>query len=102
MKTYVHIHTCKCVCVCVCVRAQLLCCVQLFETPWTAARQAPLSMGFFRQEYQNRLSFPPPGDLANLGIEPPSPAPADRFFTTKPPEKLKEMFMVTLFVTAKN
>ena len=98
MKTYVHINTCKCVCVC----AQLLCCVQLFETPWTAACQAPLSMGFFRQEYQSRLSFPPPGDLANLGNEPASPTLADRFFTTKPPEKLKETFMVTLFVTANN
>ena len=40
--------------------ASLLCCVQLFATPWTVARQAPLSMGFFRQEYWSGLPFPSP------------------------------------------
>ena len=44
-------------------------------------------MGFPRQEYWSRLPFPSPGDLPNLGIEPASPALADRFFTTEPPEK---------------
>ena len=47
--------------------------------------QAPLSMGFSRQEYWSRLPFPPPGDLPNLGIEPASlmsPALVNRFFTT--------------------
>ena len=51
----------------------------------TVAHQAPLSMGFFRQEYWNGLPCPPPGDLPNLGTEPvslTSPALADRFFTT--------------------
>ena len=43
-------------------------------TPWTVARQAPLSMGFPRQEYWSGLSCPPPGDLPNPGIEPLSPA----------------------------
>ena len=43
-------------------------------TPWTAAHQAPLSMGFPRQEYWSGLPFPPPGDLPNLGTEPVSPA----------------------------
>ena len=47
--------------------------VQLFETPWTAAHQALLFMGFFRQEYQGGLSFPSSGDLPNPGIEPWSP-----------------------------
>ena len=42
--------------------------------PWTAAHQAPLSMGFSRQEYRSGLPFPSPGDLADLGIEPVSPA----------------------------
>ena len=42
-------------------------------TPWTA-RQAPLSMGFSRQEYCSMLPFPSPGDLPNPGIEPGSPA----------------------------
>ena len=43
-------------------------------TPWTVARQAPLSMGFPRQEYCNGLPFPSPGDLPNPDIEPMSPA----------------------------
>ena len=43
-------------------------------TPWTVARQAPLSMGFSRQEYWSGLPCSPPGDLPNPGIEPWSPA----------------------------
>ena len=42
--------------------------------PWTVACQAPLSMGFSRQEYWSELPFPSPGDLPNPGIEPGSPA----------------------------
>ena len=41
--------------------------------PWTAAHQAPLSMGFSGQEYWSRLSFPSPSDIPNPGIEPGSP-----------------------------
>ena len=41
-----------------------------FETPWTVAHQAPLSMRFLRQEYWSGLPFPPPVDLPNLDIEP--------------------------------
>ena len=43
-------------------------------TPWTAACQAPLSMGFSRQEYWSGLPFPSPGDLPDTGIEPGCPA----------------------------
>ena len=43
-------------------------------TPWTVARQAPLSMGFSRQEYWSGWPFPSPGHLPNPGIEPRSPA----------------------------
>ena len=43
--------------------------VQLFESPWTVALQAPLSMGFSRQEYWSGLPFPPPGDLPDSGIK---------------------------------
>ena len=43
-------------------------------TPWTGARQAPLSMGFSRQEYWSGLPFPSPGDLPDPRIEPGSPA----------------------------
>ena len=49
-------------------------CPDSFATPWTAARQAPLSMGFPRQKYWSGLPFPSPGDLPNPGIEPRSPA----------------------------
>ena len=42
-------------------------------TPWTVARQAPLSMGFSRQEYGSGLPFPSPGDLPDPGIEARSP-----------------------------
>ena len=54
-----------------------------FATPWTGAHQAPLFMRFFRQEYWNRLPFPPPGDLPNPGMEPVSPALAGGFFTAE-------------------
>ena len=53
----------------------------------TVAHQAPLSMGFSRQEYWNGLPFPLPGDLPNPGIEPLSPAMADGFFSNEPPGK---------------
>ena len=81
-----------CVCVCVCARAhtrtQFLSHVLFFLTPWTVARQTPLSMEFSRQEYWSGLLFPTPGDLPDPGIEhnpPASPALAGRFFTTVPP-----------------
>ena len=48
--------------------------VQLLATPKTVARQAPLSMGFSRQEYWSDLPFPSPEDLPHPGIEPWSPA----------------------------
>ena len=44
--------------------------VRLLVTPQTVARQAPLSMGFSRQEYRSGLPCPPPGDLPDPGIEP--------------------------------
>ena len=43
--------------------------VPLFSTPWTVAFQAPLSMGFSRQEYWSGLPLPPPGDLPDPGIQ---------------------------------
>ena len=58
-------------------------CVQLFATPGTVARQAPLSMGFSGQEYWSGLPFPSPGDLPDSGIKPASRALADVFFTTE-------------------
>ena len=58
-----------------------------FATPWTAAHQAPFSIGFARQEYQRGLLFSSPGDLPDPGIERASPALADGFFITKLPRK---------------
>ena len=62
--------------------AQMLSRIRLFVTSWTVAHQAPLSMGFSRQEYWNGLPFLSPGDLPHPGMGPVSPALAGRFFTT--------------------
>ena len=59
--------------------------VQLFVTPWTVADQAPLSMGFSRQEYWSGLPFPSPEDLPNPGIEPWSPAWQADASSSEPP-----------------
>ena len=66
----------------------MLFCVPLFSTLWTAAHQAPMSVGFIRQDYLNRQS-PSPGDLPSPEIESmslASTALADGFFTTVSPE----------------
>ena len=73
------------------VRAQWLSHVRVFETPWTLVCQAPLSMGFPRQEYWSGLPFPTPGDLPDPRIESASLASstlAEGFFTTVPPGNL--------------
>ena len=64
-------------CVCVCVYTHIhvymlssFSRVQLFAMLWTVACQAPLSMGFSRQEYWSRLPCPPPGNLPNPGMKP--------------------------------
>ena len=56
-------------------------------TLWTVARQAPLFVGFPRQENWSRVPFPPSGDLPDPGIKPSSPALAGGFSTTEPPGK---------------
>ena len=56
------------------VKVKLLSRVRLIVTPWTVPYQVPPSMEFSRQEYWSGLSFPPPGDLPNAGMEPQSPA----------------------------
>ena len=67
--TYIHIF------------GQSLSPVRRFETPGTVAHQAPLSMGFSRQQNQSREPFPPPGDLPGPGVK---AAVAGKFFTTVP------------------
>ena len=66
-------------------KVKLLSRVRLFATSWTVAYQAPLSMGFSRQELWSGLPFPSPGDLPIPGTEPSSLALAGGFFTTEPP-----------------
>ena len=55
--------------------------------PWTVAHQAPLSMGFSRQEYWSGLPFPSLGDLPKPGIEPESPALQADSLLSEPPGK---------------
>ena len=69
----------------ICVHAQWISHVRLFATPWTIPCQAPLSMGFSRQEYWSGLPLPSPGYLPYPGIEPVSPALAGGFSITEPP-----------------
>ena len=77
-STLTSLSTSSTVCMFVC--AQSLSGIQLFVTPWTVAHQAPLSMGFFRQEYWSGLPHPPGGDLPDPGIKSMSPV------ATEPPE----------------
>ena len=65
-----------------------------FVTPWTVACQAPLSMGFPRQEYWSGLPFPPLGDLPHPGMEIMSPALVGGFFTSEPSGKPTGYFTV--------
>ena len=82
----------------VCVLSRVL----LFATPRTIAHQAPLFMGFPRQEYWGRLPFPSPGDLPDPGMEPTSLESATlavRFFTTSttweaPKERESDMKLI--------
>ena len=69
-----------------CVRVSRLI-VSDSATPWTVAHQAPLSMGFSRQEYWSELLFPSPGDLPGPGVEPRCPALQADSLLSEPPEK---------------
>ena len=70
-----------------CMRVQSLSRVWLPGTPWTVSHQTALSVGFPRQDYWSGLSFPPPGDLPDPGIETVSLTLAQRILT-EPPGKL--------------
>ena len=72
--------------------------IQLFAALWTVAHQAPLGMGFSRQECWSGLPFPTPGDLPNPGIEPTSPILAGRFLPLAPPGKADPEFCLCLGV----
>ena len=83
LQGWFNICMCVCVCVCVCV---LLRHVQFNVTPWIVAHQAPLSMGFSRQEYWSGLPFPSPMDLLDLGITTGSPALQADSLLFEPPD----------------
>ena len=79
--------------------------IKLFEIPWTLGHQAPLSMGFSRQECWSGLPFSPLGDLPDAGIEPvfpKSPALAGRFFTTEPPGKPHVCVCMCMYICIKS
>ena len=63
--------------------------VRLFATPWTVARQTPLSMGFSRQEHWSGLPCPPPRGLPIPGMKPRSPILLEDSLPAEPPGKLK-------------
>ena len=64
-----------------------------FATPWTVIHQAPLSMGFPKQECQSGLSFPSPGDLPDPRDQTCVSCIAGEFFTTEPPRKPLNLHM---------
>ena len=83
-KDFLLWRSCMCVCVCVCVCVNCSVVSDSFVIPGTVARQALLSLAFFRQEYWSRLPFPSPGDLPDPGMEATSLMAlvlAGRFFT---------------------
>ena len=87
-----------CVCLCVLAHSQLLNHVRLFETPWAVTYQAPLTMGFSRQEYSSGLLFPSPGDLPNPGIKPAFSTLAGGFFTAELPGKHGSVLFKALLI----
>ena len=68
--------------------------VSLFETPWTVAHQAPLSMGLSRKQYWSGLPCPSPGDLSDPRIEPGSPAEESDSLPSEPPGKPEKYITV--------
>ena len=70
--------------------------VRLFQTLWTVAHQAPLSMGFSRKEYWSRLPFPYRGDLPDPVIKPGSPALQADSLWSQPPktDRINQLYNV--------
>ena len=74
------------------VKVKSLSLIRLFATPWTAAYQAPPSMGFSRQEYWSGVPLPSPGHLPDPGVEPRSPAlQADSLLSELPANKVAKI-----------
>ena len=71
-------------------------------TPWTVARQVPLSTEFSRQEYWSGLPFPSPGDLPDPGTEPQSPALQAHSLLSEPPGKPTIQYATFKFQSKEN
>ena len=80
------------------VKVKSLSRVQLFVTPWTIAHQAPLSMGFSRQEYWSGFPFLSPGDLSDPGIEPGSCILQADSLPSEPPGKTRSNYNVIKYI----
>ena len=87
---------CVCVCVCVCMSRSVL--SNSFVTPGTVALQAPLSMGFSRQEYWSGLPCPSPGNLPDSEIKPMSPALQVDSLPSEPPENFSTWQMLAMIM----
>ena len=72
--------------------------VQLFATPWAVACQAPLSVGFSRQEYWSGFPFPSPGDLPNPGIKPRSNAFQADALSSEAPGKPRVYIFTIIYI----
>ena len=70
-----------------CTHVCVFSCVRFIKTPWTAACQTPLSMGFPWQEHWSGLPYPPPGDFPDPGIKPASLVSCIGRFPTEPSGK---------------
>ena len=77
-----------------------LSCVRLFATPWTAACQTPLSMGFSRQESWSGLPCPSPGDFPDPGIEPGSPVLKEGSLPSEPQSVNFLSFFILFFLSS--
>ena len=84
------------------VKVKSLSRVRLFVTPWTVAYQAPLSMGFSRQEYWSGLPFPSPGEFPDPGIEPGFPALEADALISEPQGKPTKWIRVLVSVKFRN
>ena len=93
LESQIRSHSQKLILMCYCYFIHMLShfsSVRLGATPWTVAYQAPLSMGFSRQECWSGLPFPSPGGLPDPGIEPRSPALQADVLPSEPPGKPQE------------
>ena len=91
-----------CINVCWCWVLSHSVCVRLFVTPWTAAHQDLLFMGFSRPEYWSGLLCPPPRDLPNPRIEPRSPALQVDSLLSEPPGKPISVYLINKKVNSSN